>query len=131
MDYAAFCSLHQDAYLRYSEARLRQTEAGREAVQEALGGLLLVWTAALGSSCPAAMAWDLLKQAVLRAQQYLPSAAPPVEAAYQELPNEVADAVVLCGDLSLSVQQAAEVMGVEEPVVRSRLRIAQRTLLAR
>jgi hypothetical protein len=125
LDYTAFCTLHQDAYLRYAQARIADAEASRAVVSSALGELALTWTSALRSSSPEVIAWQLLgrlvRAAVIRSGAVGRSM-------HRLLPAAQADAVLLCGQLSLSVKQAAALMGEEEPTVRSRLRAGLRSL---
>ncbi|MBT2529924.1 sigma-70 region 4 domain-containing protein [Streptomyces sp. ISL-99] len=129
LDYTAFCLLYRDAYLRYAQARLADAETSRTVVEMALGQLALNWSAAL-SSCPAAVAWQLLGHLITLSSGQAAAVATGREDIYRQLPAVQADAVILCHRLSLTPGQAAALMGVEEPAVNSRLSAALRRLPA-
>jgi hypothetical protein len=129
LDYTAFCLLHRDAYLRYAQARLADAERSRTVVETTLGQLALNWSAAL-SSCPAAMAWQLLGRLITSSAGQTAAAAMGREDIHRQLPTVQADAVILCHRLALSPGQAAALMGVEEPTVNSGLSAARRSLPA-
>ncbi|MFD5752475.1 hypothetical protein [Streptomyces sp. NPDC127033] len=127
LDYTAFCTLHQDSYLRYAYARIADLEEARAVVRTALGELALVWPSALRSSCPQAVAWQLLGRLV-SAAQVRSGAASRDRSVHRILPAGPADALLLCHGLSLTARQAAALMGEEEPTVRSQLSAALRCL---
>ncbi|WP_405983346.1 sigma factor-like helix-turn-helix DNA-binding protein [Streptomyces sp. NBC_00872] len=127
LDYMAFCTLHQNTYLRYTRARIGDEEVSRTVVRTALGELALVWPAALRSSCPEAVAWQLLS-GIVSAALTDSGAVSGLRSVHRMLPAGPADALLLCRELSLTVKEAAELMGEEEPAVRSRLSMALRSL---
>ncbi|MFD7817631.1 sigma factor-like helix-turn-helix DNA-binding protein [Streptomyces sp. NPDC059785] len=129
LEYTAFCLLHQERYLRYTQERMQDAWVSRKVVEAALGNLATIWPAVISSSRPAAVAWrllDALISSALRGQRA--RAAHPLDPVHRILPPAQADAVILRCRLQLSQAQAAEVMGVEEPAVASQLRMAQRAL---
>ncbi|MET7852320.1 hypothetical protein [Streptomyces avermitilis] len=129
-DYTAFCLLYQDRYLRYACARVADPGLSRELVETALGSVAINWANVLASHCPAAEAWNILGSLI--AQAVRGHAAPKFcNAVYRALPPLQADLVILRHRLSLSDEQAADLMGVERPLVASQLRMAHRTMARR
>ncbi|GAA4027047.1 hypothetical protein [Streptomyces plumbiresistens] len=129
-DYTAFCMLYQDRYLRYTRARVADPGLSRELVETALGSVATNWATVLASYCPAAEAWDILGSLIAQAMRGH-AAATLYNTVYRVLPPLQADVVILRHRLSLSDGQAADLMGVEEPLVASQLRMAHRTMARR
>ncbi|MFE0520851.1 hypothetical protein [Streptomyces sp. NPDC058954] len=119
--------LYQDRYLRYARARVADPSLSRHLVETALGSVATNWTAVLASHCPAAEAWSILSALVARAVRGQ-SATTVCSAVYRVLPPMQADLVILRHRLSLSDEQAADLMGVEEPLVASQLKMAHRVM---
>ncbi|GAA2126116.1 hypothetical protein [Streptomyces synnematoformans] len=126
LDYTAFCLLHEENYVRYSRARVADAAAGRLAVARALGDLALAWDRALRSASVAAVAWETLRTRV-RAAARTAGPAPGWDP-HRTLPDLQADALLLRYRLALTDAQAAQLMGVAEPVVAGQLRLARRQL---
>ncbi|MEW2400271.1 sigma factor-like helix-turn-helix DNA-binding protein [Streptomyces sp. NPDC046862] len=132
VEYTAFCLLHRERYLRYTRERVQDAWASQKVVEAALGNLATIWPTVISSSRPAAIAWRLLDALIasaLRGQGANKNQ--QLDAVHQTLPRAQADAVILRCRLQLSEAQAAELMGVEKPVVASHLRMAQRALPGR
>lgn len=126
-DYTAFCMLYQDRYLRYARVRVTDPRLSRNLVETALGSVATNWTSLLASHCPAAEAWSILGSLIAQAVRGQ-AAAKLCNAVYRTLPPLQADVVILHHRLSLSDEQAADLMGVEEPLVASQLRMAHRAM---
>ncbi|WSQ15127.1 hypothetical protein OG604_49645 [Streptomyces sp. NBC_01231] len=129
-DYTAFCMLYQDRYLRYARARVADAGLSRQLVEAALGSVATNWATVLASRCPTAEAWNILGSLIAQAVRGH-SAASICNTVYRVLPPLQADVVILRHRLSLSDGQAADLMGVEEPVVATQLRMARRTMARR
>ncbi|WP_407560878.1 hypothetical protein [Streptomyces sp. 184] len=126
LEYTAFCLLHEEHYVHYSRARVGEATTGRVAVARALGDLALAWDRALRSASVAAAAWELLR---IRVRAAARAAGPaPGWDLHRTLPDLQADAMILRYRLALTDAQSAQLMGVEEPVVASQLRLAWRQL---
>ncbi|MEU0248278.1 hypothetical protein ABZ192_28915 [Streptomyces sp. NPDC006235] len=130
MDYIAFCLLYQDHYLRYTRARVADPDLSRELVETALGSVAINWATVLASRRPAAEAWDILGSLIAQAL-HGHATATLCNTVYRVLPPLQADVVILRHRLSLSDGQAADLIGVEESVVASQLRMAHRTMARR
>jgi hypothetical protein len=129
LEYTAFCLLYQERYLRYTRARGGDPSLSRRLVETALGKVAVNWVGVLASHCPAAEAWGILGSVISTAVRGRPAVrAKPCNAVYRMLSPLQADIVVLRHRLSLDVEQTAELMGVDEPVVSSQLRMAHRNL---
>lgn len=126
-DYTAFCLLYQEHYLRYTQARISDPGLSRRLVETALGNVATNWANLLASHCPAAEAWSILRALIAQAARGR-AAAKLSNAVYRVLPPLQADVVILRHCLSLSDEQAADLMGVEKPLVASQLRMAHRTM---
>ncbi|MGW8697640.1 hypothetical protein ACWGOK_12055 [Streptomyces eurythermus] len=103
--FAAFCLRHLDIYLRYAAVRVGNARQARVLVQAALGDLAMVWTEALESPSPSALAWQLLARRTNRA------VGTGGMELYRVLPARQADAVLLRYRLGLPATTAADVMG--------------------
>ncbi|PAK27696.1 hypothetical protein CJD44_02715 [Streptomyces sp. alain-838] len=128
LEYTAFCLMHQERYLHYTRERVRDPLMSQQVVRALLGNLATIWPTVISSPRPAAVAWrllDALISSVLRNGDADVTGPDPV---HHVLPPAQADAVVLRCRMQLSEAQAAELMGVEPPVVATRLRMAQRAL---
>ncbi len=128
LEYTAFCLLYQERYLHYTRERVHDPLMSQQVVRALLGNLATIWPTVISSPRPAAVAWrllDALISSVLRNGDAGVTGPDPVR---QVLPPAQADAVVLRCRMHLSEAQAAELMGVEPPVVATRLRMAQRAL---
>lgn len=132
LEYTAFCLLHRERYLRYTRERVQDAWVSQKLVEAALGNLATIWPTVISSSRPAAVAWRLLDALISSALRgHRSGAAQPVDVVHRVLPPAQADAVILRCRLHLSEEQAAELMGVEQPAVASQLRMAQRALPGR
>ncbi|MFJ8536853.1 hypothetical protein [Streptomyces sp. NPDC093591] len=130
VDYTAFCMLYQDRYLRYARARIADPRLSRELVETALGSVATNWAAVLASHRPAAEAWNILGSLIAQAV-HGQAASTVCNAVYRVLPPLQADIIILRHRLSLSDEQAADLMGVEEPLVASQLKMAYRAMAER
>ncbi|MER5881189.1 hypothetical protein ABT119_35385 [Streptomyces sp. NPDC001910] len=126
-DYIAFCMHYQDRYLRYTRVRVADPVLSRELVEAALGSVATNWASLLASHCPAAEAWDILGSFIAQAVRSR-AAARRCSVVYRVLPPLQADVVILRHRLCLSDEQAADLLGVEESVVTTQLRMAHRTV---
>ncbi|MFI1018169.1 hypothetical protein [Streptomyces sp. NPDC020965] len=122
----AFTQFHHDRYLRYARARLDDPAAAATAVAETFTDLSVVWKEILSSPSPAALAWRILRHAVERRPR-----ASDGEPAGPAFTAEQADAMLLHGHLDMPVAEAADVMGIDDSLLRVRLASAQRLLCAR
>lgn len=104
--FAAFCLLRLETYTRYAALRVGNEQQARTLVRATLGELAMMWTEALQSPSPAALAWRLLAARTGRV-----AAAGRSPALYRLLPTPQADAVLLRYRLGLPEARAAEVMG--------------------
>ncbi|UNO43567.1 hypothetical protein [Streptomyces sp. MST-110588] len=131
LDFTAFCELRYAHYQRHARLRLTDPAAADHAVQNALGALATDWRRVLGSPRPAYRAWQILTGSITALARRYPDA-PPTAARtlYTLLPAPRADAMLLHLQ-GLSLHEAAEVTGLDEPVLAYRLRAAQHTLDAR
>ncbi|MFJ9179180.1 hypothetical protein [Streptomyces sp. NPDC102360] len=130
-DYRAFCALYQDAYLRYTQVRIRDVQAGRRIVAGALGLLATQWPHALTTIRPTEVAWELLRSLIGRAGRATgggPNSAGGCEVLYRALPAIQADAVILRHRLLLDARSSAELMGTEPFTVTCQLTLAYRSL---
>ncbi|OIJ63416.1 hypothetical protein [Streptomyces mangrovisoli] len=121
---------YQDRYLRYTRARVADAALSRRLVEAALGSVATNWTGILASHCPVAEAWDILGSVIAQAVRTR-AVAGRCTNLYRSLPPLQADVVVLRHRLCLSDEQAADLLGVEESVITSQLRMAHRTILRR
>jgi hypothetical protein len=143
LGYSAFQLLYEKGYLRYSQARLGDAEAGAEAVSRAFIDLRALWGTALSSASPEAAAWSILGRTVTdlsrpRGGRTAPgraaargAGAADVDLLHRVMPVGQADAVVLCRQLGMSVPDAASLMGAEPPLVGVHLMMGERSLSPR
>lgn len=130
LGYVAFVQLHQPRYLRYARARLLDRSAGRVAVDTTFGIVAGRWESLLREPRPAADAWRQLRSQVnimCCGTDRRPTA---IDRLYGALPAEAADAVVLHCRLRMPMKAAADLMGVDPPVVAALLLTAMRQLPA-
>ncbi|WNO70153.1 hypothetical protein [Streptomyces sp. AM8-1-1] len=126
-DYIGFCMHYQDRYLRYTRVRVADPGLSRELVETTLGSVAVNWADLLASPCPAAEAWAILGSVIAQAARGQ-AATSLSSVAYRILPALQADVVILRHRLCLSNEQTADLLGVEESVVTSQLRMAHRTM---
>ncbi|MEW2134932.1 hypothetical protein [Streptomyces sp. NPDC005435] len=105
--FAAFRERHYESYLQYTEVRIGHYGPAERVVAEAFTELAVSWTAVLGSSGPAAVAWDILHEHIDHALG-AGSAFAPSEKPARSLHLE---AHVLCRRLRLSSERVAELLG--------------------
>ncbi|MFJ5035302.1 hypothetical protein ACIQB5_46480 [Streptomyces sp. NPDC088560] len=103
--FAAFRERHYEPYLQYAALRIGRYGAAERAVAAAFTELAVSWTVVLGSSGPAAVAWDILHDHI---GQALDGCCPP------SLPGRSLhlEAQVLHRRLQLSSERVAEVLGI-------------------
>ncbi|MFD9484619.1 hypothetical protein ACFWBX_11550 [Streptomyces sp. NPDC059991] len=120
VEYTAFCLQYQGAYLRYALLRLPSRETARACVAGALGELVTMWPAVIGSGRPSAVAWGVLRAWVRAAGGFTLGGT-------QTLTLAQDDALLLRQELQLSDTAIASVMGLDRGTVTSHLRHAERT----
>ncbi|MFC4035137.1 hypothetical protein ACFO3J_27235 [Streptomyces polygonati] len=120
LSFTAFCAHRQSLYLRYISVRVGGAVHARPLVQAALGDLAMSWPQALRSPSPAAASWRLLTARAAGAAGHVP------RAPYDILGEQHADVLVLRYRLGLPAHVAAELMGIDEPVLAGRLQAALR-----
>ncbi|MER7179494.1 hypothetical protein ABT404_08415 [Streptomyces hyaluromycini] len=125
MDCTAFCLHYQDRYLSYTRVRVGDPQLSRRLVETALGSVATNWSSLVASHCPAAEAWSILGALITKAAR-AGTATKFHNAVYRSLSPLQADVFVLRHRLSLSDEEAADLMGVEQPLVASQLRMAHR-----
>ncbi|MFR9724315.1 hypothetical protein ACL02R_13260 [Streptomyces sp. MS19] len=124
LDYQAFRELHHGAYFRFAQARTGDDHAATSLVDAAFTDLAAIWPEVLRSARPAAIAWSVLGRHIAAlSTPAAPAAptAPDTPAAAHQGPDR-SDALLLHGQLGLSVKETAEVMGIDEPSLRLLLR---------
>jgi hypothetical protein len=128
LEYTAFCLLYQERYLQYTRERVQDAHTSQQVVRAVLGNLATIWPTVISSPRPAAVAWRLLDALISSAVRNGDRRALRADSVHRWLPPGQADAVILRCRMHLSETQAAELMGVEPPVVATQLRMAQRAL---
>ncbi|OON80077.1 hypothetical protein [Streptomyces tsukubensis] len=127
LDYQAFRQMTQRAYLRYARARTGDSATAERSVHAAFGELSKRWAEVLRSSCPAAVAWDILSRAVATHEDGRVD--PRLQrGALLRLTGPQADAVLLHRQLRLTAAEAADLMGIRTSSLRALLRTAERAL---
>ncbi|OPF71615.1 hypothetical protein VT50_0233440 [Streptomyces antioxidans] len=128
--YLAFVQLHRPRYLRYAQVRLLDKPAGQAAVDATFGIVASRWDELLREPRLAAEAWRQLRGQIsaARHRRRTDRRDQAVDRLYGSLPDGTADAVVLRCRLKMPVKTAAELMGVEPPVVTASLLAARRQL---
>ncbi|MGW0578821.1 hypothetical protein ACWD25_23270 [Streptomyces sp. NPDC002920] len=106
--FTAFCERHYEPYVQYAALRIGQHGAAEAAVAAAFTELAVSWTAVLGSPGPAAVAWGILQDHVDHALGQRRRTAPHSRAAH----TLRQDAQLLYGQMQLSSERVAEVLGV-------------------
>ncbi|MGW1411862.1 hypothetical protein [Streptomyces sp. NPDC002403] len=102
--YRAFRDLYRAGYVAYATARLGTHDLAERVVEDSLTALAVHWSATLGCSHPAAMAWRLLTACVDDADD---SAA---ACSGDRICNS--DAHVLRDHLRMDIGQASDLMGL-------------------
>lgn len=126
LGFTAFAERNRPRYTRYAEARL---SAGVVTVVRAtLAYAHRHWDWLLNQPCLAADVWEELRHHIRCEADDSPPQDAGVAALYHGLPETSADSVVLCHGLGLSVDEAAELMGLEPPAVEAGLGVARRAL---
>ncbi|MFI9051543.1 hypothetical protein [Streptomyces sp. NPDC053427] len=123
LSYTAFCTLRRDVYIRYASARAGCRRVGQELVQAALRDLATVWLQALQSASPAAVSWGLLAHRTAAGTRDQGGGG-----LHRILPRRQADALVLRYRLGLSMDQAADLMGIGDREMAGVLRSAMRRM---
>ncbi|MFC3352094.1 sigma-70 region 4 domain-containing protein [Streptomyces echinoruber] len=126
LEYFAFRQLHHDAYLDYAQVRTGSRVRAVRCVETVFDRLRDIWQAALRGS-PAAQAWGMLHE---QANCHSDCGAGHVWPIHCLLEGRQADVVLLHRRLRLSVEEAADLMGVPDYTVRGLLRSADRALHA-
>lgn len=127
LEYAAFRELHLDWYLRYAYVRTGEWTRATHCVEAAFDALSAGWTTVLRSACPAARAWQLLRD---QAGERTTCAEGHNWSVHCLLRDAQADTVLLHHRLDLSIKQTAGLMGIDDHTVRALLRSAERALEA-
>ncbi|MCZ0991769.1 hypothetical protein [Streptomyces diastatochromogenes] len=106
--FAAFRERQFEPYLQYAALRIGQPCAAEKAVAAAFTELAVSWTVVLGSSGPAAVAWDILHDHIDHALGLETQTSP----SGRTVRSLQLDAHVLHRRLRLSSERVAEVLGV-------------------
>ncbi|MET8681774.1 hypothetical protein ABZW18_30380 [Streptomyces sp. NPDC004647] len=114
--------------MRYAEARLGDGRAGAGAVTAAFRDLCVIWGDVLRSSCPAAVGWRVLGQAVAVGWSSAAGPAGEADALHRVLPDQQADAVLLHYRLGMALEESADLMGMDVAALGVQLRVAERLL---
>ncbi|MFE1199569.1 hypothetical protein ACFW6E_43845 [Streptomyces olivaceoviridis] len=125
LEYAAFRDLHLDWYLRYAYVRTGEWTRATHCVEAVFDALSARWVDALRSDCPAAQAWQLLRD---YASERTVCTERHRWSIHCLLHDAQADTVLLHHRLGLSVAHTADLMGLHNHSVRALLRSAQRAL---
>ncbi|MFG2767439.1 hypothetical protein [Streptomyces rubiginosohelvolus] len=125
LEYTAFRELHLDWYLRYAYVRTGEWTRATHCVEAAFDALRAGWATALRSACPAARAWQLLRD---QTGERTTCAEGHTWSIHCLLRDAQADTILLHHRLGLSVKQTAGLMGIDDHAVRALLRSAERTL---
>lgn len=128
LGFVAFAERNRPRYTRYAGARLPADAGVAAVVCATLAHAYEHWAWLLSQPCPAADVWTELHYQVGHEADVGPMPDSEVAALYRRLPASSADSVVLCCRLRLNVDEAAELMGVEPPVVHASLGAARRVL---
>ncbi|PJE97228.1 hypothetical protein CUT44_13750 [Streptomyces carminius] len=121
--YAAFCAPRRDVYTRYVAVRLGCRQLGEELAQAALGDLAMVWSEALQSASPAALAWNLLRSRIAAR-----SSCSRGKGLHRVLPADQADALTLRYRVGVPLGQAADLLGISDREMAALVRTALRGL---
>ncbi|MER5973643.1 hypothetical protein ABT112_28640 [Streptomyces sp. NPDC002055] len=125
LEYTAFRELHLDWYLRYAYVRVGEWTRATHCVEAVFDALSAGWATALRSACPAARAWQLLRD---QAGERTTCAEGHSWSVHCLLHDAQADTVLLHHRLGLSITQAADLMGLDDHAVRALLRSAERAI---
>ncbi len=126
LEYVAFRQLHHDAYLNYAHIRIGSWTRAVRCVESVFDSLCYNWQAAL-RGCPASRAWNLLSE---QADQLSDCGTGHRWTVHCLLEGKQADVVLLHRRLRLSVEEAADLMGLPDYAVRGLLLTADRALCA-
>lgn len=126
LEYLAFRQLHYDTYVDYAQVRTRSRVRAVRCVENVFDRLCASWHDVLRGS-PASRAWELLSEQAGCLSDCSMGHSWPIHCL---LEDRQADAVLLHQRLCLSVEEAANLMGVPDYTVRSLLRTADRALRA-
>ncbi|MFJ8676353.1 hypothetical protein [Streptomyces sp. NPDC093589] len=125
LEYTAFRELHLDWYLRYAYVRTGEWTRATHCVEAAFDALSSGWTTVLRSECPAARAWQLLRE---QAGERTTCSEGHSWSVHCLLRDAQADTVLLHHHLGLSIKQTAGLMGIDDHAVRALLRSAERAI---
>ncbi|MFC4328109.1 hypothetical protein ACFPC0_09725 [Streptomyces andamanensis] len=125
LEYAAFRDLHLDWYLRYAYVRTGEWTKATDCVEAVFDALSAGWAEALRSDCPAAQAWQLLRDYAGERTVCTEGHSWSIHCLLHEAQ---ADTVLLHHRLGLSVARTADLMGLRDHAVRALLCSAQRAL---
>ncbi|GAA2679278.1 hypothetical protein GCM10009864_59280 [Streptomyces lunalinharesii] len=114
--------------MRYAEARLGSGVLGHGAVVAAFSALSTIWADVLGRSRPCTASWQILVDTVSAVRSASPGAGADVDVLYEVLPARQADAVLLRDELGMSVEDTADLMGVDQSAMIVLLQVAGRGL---
>lgn len=126
LEYLAFRELHREAYLEYAHIRTGSRKQASHCVDNVFDRLRPAWHIVL-RGCPAAAAWDLLREEVGHLADCAPGHGWRVHCL---LEGRQADVVLLHRRMNLSVNETSHLMGVPAHTVRGLLRGADRALQA-
>lgn len=116
--FRAFRDMYRAGYVAYATARLGTHELAERVVEDSLTALAVRWSATLGCSHPAAMAWRLLAACVDDAE------GAPVPCPGDRICGS--DAHVLRDHLRMDIGQASDLMGLTRGEFLVALHLADR-----
>ncbi|MFF5537811.1 hypothetical protein ACFY71_35995 [Streptomyces cinerochromogenes] len=126
LEYLAFRQLHHATYLEYAFIRTGNRMRAVRCVETVFGRLCATWHDAL-RGCPAGRAWAMLRE---HASHLTDCSKGHSWAMHCLLDERQADVMLLHRRLSLTIEEAADVMGMENYTVRSLLWTAEAALRA-
>ncbi|WP_159041631.1 hypothetical protein [Streptomyces sp. WM4235] len=125
LEYTAFRELHLDWYLRYAHVRTGEWTRANRCVEAVFDALSASWATALRSACPAARAWQLLRD---QAGERTTCSEGHGWSVHCLLNDAQADTLLLHHRLGLPITRTADLMGLDIHAVRALLRSAERAI---
>ncbi|MFB7663731.1 hypothetical protein ACFC1R_07215 [Kitasatospora sp. NPDC056138] len=131
LEFTAFRELHHPRYLSYARVWFHEPVRSAEIVELAFRALAGVWPEVLGSSNPAAAAWQILRTTVSEQIEHRDGATDHVLPGQQRLPEQRSaamdeDLAILHYVVGLATPEIADVVGADTASIASQLRHALR-----
>ncbi|MFH8340684.1 hypothetical protein [Streptomyces sp. AM6-12] len=124
--YTAFVQLHRSGYEMYASARLGDSKLAMSVVAEVLRKAELSWDTLMLRENPLALTWRALRDSVTAARTEVRDRR--ADGLHRTLPDQPADAVLLCEELGMDAKAAAALMGLDEPELHMQIQAARRML---